>query len=219
MTTRILSYVTDATASPKPKRRRDPAASRAAILEAAREVFTERGYTGGSIREIAKRAGVTHGLVIRHFGSKEQLLIAALPGARELSRTLPGPIETLPERSAELFVQQTERTDADSTLIALIRSAASGPDAALPLYAELDRQTASAYRQVLGDGADVYIELVRSLMIGVAFSRHVSKTGALASLSEHELQAYLAAAIRAILQPVLDAQREPAAAQSAVRAR
>ncbi len=61
-----------------------------AILEAAREVFTERGYARATIREIARRAGVTHGLVMRHFGTKEQLLIEALPGPRVAAGVVPG---------------------------------------------------------------------------------------------------------------------------------
>jgi hypothetical protein len=78
-----------------PRRRRDPEASRAAILEAAREVFAERGYARATIREIARRAGVTHGLVMRHFGSKEQLLIEALPGPRAAAEGVPGDLTTL----------------------------------------------------------------------------------------------------------------------------
>src|ERR1700749_5240899 len=92
----------------RPKRRRDPEASRAAILEAAREVFNERGYARATIREIARRAGVTHGLVMRHFGSKEQLLIEALPGPRAAAEVVPGDLATLPERVATAFVAGTE---------------------------------------------------------------------------------------------------------------
>ncbi|MFF3405252.1 TetR/AcrR family transcriptional regulator [Streptomyces sp. NPDC002742] len=80
------------------KRVRAPEAHREAILEAARAAFAERGYTRATIREIAGRAGVTHGLVMRHFGSKEQLFLAAVPGPRDLPELLPGPPETMPER-------------------------------------------------------------------------------------------------------------------------
>lgn len=50
----------------------------AAILEAATELFAERGPAATSIRDIAARAGVNHGLVFRHFGTKEQLVGAVL---------------------------------------------------------------------------------------------------------------------------------------------
>src|ERR1700745_3146220 len=45
----------------------------AAILEAATDLFAERGPAATSIRDIAARSKVNHGLVFRHFGTKEQL--------------------------------------------------------------------------------------------------------------------------------------------------
>jgi TetR/AcrR family transcriptional regulator, repressor for neighboring sulfatase len=46
----------------------------AAILEAATDLFAERGPAATSIRDIAARSKVNHGLVFRHFGTKEQLV-------------------------------------------------------------------------------------------------------------------------------------------------
>jgi len=189
------------TATHAPRRRRDPVASRAAILEAAAEVFTERGYTRATIREIAKRAGVTHGLVMRHFGSKEQLLIAALPGPRGLADALPGDLQTLPERVADEFVSQIDSPY--NALIALIRTGAAGDKAVRPLFTEFQHQTSAAYQDVLGAGVEPHLDLLRSLLIGVAFSRHVAATGTLATLSSEELTHRLEPAIRSLLAPVL----------------
>jgi AcrR family transcriptional regulator len=50
----------------------------AAILEAATGLFAERGPAATSIRDIAARAKVNHGLVFRHFGTKDQLVGAVL---------------------------------------------------------------------------------------------------------------------------------------------
>ncbi|BBZ73697.1 putative HTH-type transcriptional regulator [Mycobacterium paraseoulense] len=50
----------------------------AAILEGATELFAERGPAATSIRDIAARSNVNHGLVFRHFGSKENLVGAVL---------------------------------------------------------------------------------------------------------------------------------------------
>lgn len=49
---------------------------RDALIAAAIELFSERGPKAVSVREIAKRAQVNHGLVHRHFGSKEGLVRA-----------------------------------------------------------------------------------------------------------------------------------------------
>lgn len=48
------------------------------ILQAAIEVFVERGVSGASIAEITKRAGVAQGLMNYHFGTKEQLIAAVI---------------------------------------------------------------------------------------------------------------------------------------------
>ena len=47
--------------------------ARARIRDAAIEQFTERGFDRATIREIAKAAGVSPGLVRHHFGSKDEL--------------------------------------------------------------------------------------------------------------------------------------------------
>ena len=50
---------------------RDPEATRAAILEAAEEVFLAKGFSAAAMSEIARRAGVAKSLLHHHFGSKE----------------------------------------------------------------------------------------------------------------------------------------------------
>lgn len=47
--------------------------ARARIRDAALRLFAERGTEGATIRDIAKAAGVSAGLVRHHFGSKEAL--------------------------------------------------------------------------------------------------------------------------------------------------
>jgi TetR/AcrR family fatty acid metabolism transcriptional regulator len=43
------------------------------IIDAALEVFRERGYANARMADIARRAGVSYGLVYHYFGSKEVL--------------------------------------------------------------------------------------------------------------------------------------------------
>jgi AcrR family transcriptional regulator len=51
---------------------------RAAILEAALEVFSRRGYHAASIDEIAQAAGISKGLIYEHFPSKRELHVSLL---------------------------------------------------------------------------------------------------------------------------------------------
>jgi len=50
--------------------------TKARILEAALELFDERGYEAATMRAIAKRAGVSLGNAYYYFGSKEHLIQA-----------------------------------------------------------------------------------------------------------------------------------------------
>jgi AcrR family transcriptional regulator len=67
--------MTDALALPA---RRSSATVRLLVLQAARELFDERGYEQVGTREIAGRAGVTQAMVFRHFGTKANLFVEAV---------------------------------------------------------------------------------------------------------------------------------------------
>ena len=46
------------------------------IIDAAIEVFSEKGFAGSSTSEIAQRAGVAEGTIFRHYKTKKDLLIS-----------------------------------------------------------------------------------------------------------------------------------------------
>jgi AcrR family transcriptional regulator len=54
----------------------DPTRQR--LLEAAEQVFAEKGFKAASIREISKMAGTNIGAINYHFGDKEKLYIEAV---------------------------------------------------------------------------------------------------------------------------------------------
>jgi AcrR family transcriptional regulator len=49
---------------------------RAAIIKAVRRVFAEKGFDGTTTRELADAAGVSEGLLFKHFPNKEALFTA-----------------------------------------------------------------------------------------------------------------------------------------------
>jgi AcrR family transcriptional regulator len=55
--------------------------ARGRIVVAARDLFAERGFDSVSVRDIAERAGVTHGLLRHHFGGKDGVWRAVVEAA------------------------------------------------------------------------------------------------------------------------------------------
>jgi AcrR family transcriptional regulator len=53
------------------------------VLDEAVELFTDRAYEDVSLEEVAERARVTKRTVLRRFGSKEELFVAAMGQAVE----------------------------------------------------------------------------------------------------------------------------------------
>jgi AcrR family transcriptional regulator len=49
--------------------------TRERLLDAARELIEQDGYSGASVLQVAERAGVAAGTLYRHFESKEELFV------------------------------------------------------------------------------------------------------------------------------------------------
>jgi AcrR family transcriptional regulator len=115
-------YISKAVAPPK--RTRNAAATREAILHSALAAFSRHGYDGIGVREIAQAAGVTAVLVNRYFGSKEELFSAAVEAAFSDSTLFEGDSSSLAQRLTEAVIAKTEK-DAHpiDPLLLLLRSA------------------------------------------------------------------------------------------------
>lgn len=58
--------------------RRDPARTRASLLDAAVAEFSEHGYSGARTDRIAQRAGTNIRMLYHYFGNKDDLYVAVL---------------------------------------------------------------------------------------------------------------------------------------------
>jgi len=69
----VHRYATITTAEPQISARRQ--ATRERVLEAASEVFAERGFHGATVEDICERAGFTRGAFYSNFSSKDDLVL------------------------------------------------------------------------------------------------------------------------------------------------
>src|SRR5829696_6032461 len=85
------------TSGPRRRRAASPEARRAAILAAALEEFTARGYEGARLDDVAQRAGVAKGTIYLYFADKETLF-------QELVRSMVSPVLGTLEKLGEVDI-------------------------------------------------------------------------------------------------------------------
>jgi len=152
---------------------RNAAATRQAILEAAKTCFMQEGYEQVGVREIAARAGVDPALVNRYFGSKVGLFSEAVASKFDLSHLLDGDRANLGERLAR-YVLQKQSTGADyDPLVALLRSSSSDVCSGMLRNAILEGFVRPLATRLEGPDALLRAELVGSTLLGLLVHRTV----------------------------------------------
>jgi AcrR family transcriptional regulator len=185
-------------------RRRDSNASRAALLDAAAELFAERGYDRTTVRDIAGRAGVNQALLFRYFGSKEALYAAVVArSGRDTLAELP-PEEVL----AHILRAILEGDRQDNSLQIMLRS--SGEDvAAKAISHELGQEYVRALA-ALTDAPDgeIRAHLVLAWIVGIDLLRSVSGSEPLASAGSDHVVGCVLPAVQTLLERVRDISPE-----------
>jgi AcrR family transcriptional regulator len=193
---------------PHPRGRR-PAGenTRAALLDAARVEFTERGFDGATVRAIAQRAGVDAAMVNHWFGGKDGLFVAALEipvdPTEVLSRILDGDPERTAERILHTFLSVWD-ANGGGALAALVRSVASHEEAARLMREFLGRVIfGRIVTAVAPDQPKLRAALCGTQMVGLAMVRYVIRLEPLASADPHMVVAAIAPNLQRYLTGVL----------------
>ncbi|MEN8183134.1 MAG: TetR/AcrR family transcriptional regulator [Myxococcota bacterium] len=85
--------------SPRPRRSQAErsAATQARLLDATIRCLIEHGYSGTTTIAVCKRAGVSHGSLLHHYGTRERLVAASLETVyRRLRDRVVSQLEALP---------------------------------------------------------------------------------------------------------------------------
>jgi AcrR family transcriptional regulator len=182
-------------------RRRDEAKAlfRNAILEAAEEVFAERGFHTARIHDVAERARMAVGTIYNHFGQKEDVLRALIEErtADMLHTVSPAPSD--PARFEDRLAVRLER------LLAYVAKHKNFFSLAME-HGLLGGATAAA-RQLLGKKRIGHVvrfkaALRRLVIEGV-------REGALAPYDPDLLVRFLGSALRAITIQMIEGQAPP----------
>jgi AcrR family transcriptional regulator len=182
----------------KPPRKSDR--TRAAILNAARAEFAERGYEAATVRAIAAAAGIDPAMVIRYFGSKEALFALSADFDVE-AIALPDPSQgSAGERAVRVFLQMWEGEAANAALPILLRSAATNAAAEARLRELFEGRVARLIARVAGRSVPPECAgLIAAQMLGFAYCRYILHLAPVVALGEAEAVARLGATVQRYL--------------------
>jgi len=182
----------------------DISSTRDQVLAAARRAFTDRGYIGASVRQVATDAGVDPGMIRHWFGDKAGLFRAAMEPTVDPDELLAGVFDAGPDGLGERLLRRLlvvwDAAGAHSPMIILVRSAVSHAESTLLLRTFVSEQILGRLSGVLGgpDGA-LRASLVGSQMIGLVMARYVVRVEPLASAPVDAVVAAVAPTIQRYL--------------------
>ncbi|MCW2689110.1 MAG: transcriptional regulator [Mycobacterium sp.] len=170
--------------------------TRADILAAARGRFGAEGYERTTLRAVAADVGVDAALVIRYFGSKQDLFAAAA----EFTIDLPDLTDVDPDDLAEALLPRFFAVwEYDSTFLALLRAAMTSPVAAETMRQVFARQVAPKLSAITPDHHAQRAGLFGAYIIGLATTRYVLANPAIAEVGHEELTRWTAPVVRQLL--------------------
>ncbi|WHT23315.1 TetR family transcriptional regulator [Crossiella sp. CA-258035] len=175
----------------RPGRWRSGAESKQRVLQVARELFDQNGYSGTTVRAIATAAEVDPAMVFYFFGTKQGLFSAVI----DMSGNVPPAIEsifagslgTIGERIVRTLVQNLDKSDR-TPLVMLTRSAPTDPKSEALLREFIDREITDRLAALLGTpDAALRAGMVNVQILGLAVARYIVRIEPIASSSADEL--------------------------------
>jgi AcrR family transcriptional regulator len=179
-----------------PLRRRDAGATRARLLEAARELFLAQGYSAVGLREVAAKAGVDVTLVRRYFGSKQRLFVEATDVSENTDEIRNAADDAVGQQMIARVL--SARRDIDAPLFALLRSSGD-PSVVARLNSQLDEGlTRNLAKRITADRPRIRADMVTALLLGIGVQRALLQKKPMASARDDDIAAVFLEAFEAI---------------------
>jgi AcrR family transcriptional regulator len=142
--------------TPSETRKARSAARREAILDAALDEFSQRGFEAARLDDVAKRAGVAKGTIYLYFRDKESLfqelirtMLTPLIGTIEALGAAEVPLSLLSDQIVELFVREVYETRRKDVIRLMITEGRRFPKLAEFYYREVLSRIIAAVRALL----------------------------------------------------------------------
>jgi AcrR family transcriptional regulator len=177
--------------------RRSSAETKAVILAAARERFAESGFERATIRAIAADANIDPSMVMRYFGSKNQLFAAAANFDLDIPDMSDVETDQLGARMVAYFMNRWER---DEALIVLLRSSTTNADAAQRMREIFAGQLLPSLAKVNAADPERRAGLIASQMLGLALCRYVLRLPPVVGMTHDEVVSWLGPTIQRYLE-------------------
>lgn len=175
-------------------------ATRARIVDAARERFRKEGFERTTIRKVAADAGIDPSMVMRYFESKRGLFDAAMTVELRIPDLSRHPRDKLGEALITHFLKRWEEPDADSLQL-LLRSSASNEEAAERLRGVFRDQIVAMVGRLRGNAKDAreVAALIATQTVGLAYTRYVLKLPPLVAMPHETIIKVIGATIQRYL--------------------
>lgn len=181
-------------------RKRDSAATRAALLEAATEHFAREAYDSVSLRSIAADANVDVSLVSRYFGSKEELFAAVLASCPPPEDLFVGEHSAFGERIARMLLEDPLHENKPDIFLIMLHSADHPVAAQTIRKSGEDRFYGPFERWLGGKNAAERVRLASAIMKGVVMDRMIQADFGLDGKARERFRRRLAKMLQAAIE-------------------
>ncbi|MEY9964076.1 AcrR family transcriptional regulator [Streptacidiphilus sp. MAP12-16] len=190
--------------SPSSSRPRDADARRTEILRAARHCFGRHAYADATIAAVAQRAGVSPALVMKYFGSKEQLFAHVFTfDDEEIDALFAAPLESLAHHMV-LQVLATQNEQGRDPILRIAFSRLHEEQGASVRANFKARVVARLAARLPGPDAPLRAEMAVGVLLGLGALYAMVQADELRRLAPSDVAERYVPLLQPLLQPLLD---------------
>lgn len=171
--------------------------TKAVILAAAKQRFAAAGFERATIRAIAAAANIDPSMVMRYFGTKDQLFAAAadfdlqIPDLSDVERDHVG---------GRLVAHFLDRWERDEAMVVLLRSGTTNDEAAQRMRRIFSSQLGPVVATFNPTDAARRAGLVATQVLGLALCRYVLRLPPVVAMSHDEVIGWLGPTVQRYLE-------------------